>query len=184
MPERAEIEALVPWIHWQGGMRGKHNCDFAVCQIEPCPRLRAILDRVRDARDDDEAVKYAEVPLGPEMVVTRDDMFDARSPQDEDHEAVLWRCPKCHRVVAGAAEQMFCYAHRETGPITCEAWVPLSRSRSRDAARLGVALALEVGELRAKLKRAEAARSPQSEDHGPEPDALGGLPPSQPKEDQ
>jgi hypothetical protein len=26
--------------------------------------------------------------------------------------------------------------------------------------------------------------SPQGEDHGPEPDALGGLPPSQPKEDQ
>jgi hypothetical protein len=25
---------------------------------------------------------------------------------------------------------------------------------------------------------------PQGEDHGPEPDALGGLPPSQPKEDQ
>jgi hypothetical protein len=41
----AGIKALIPFVHWQGGMRGKHNCDFAVCQIEPCPQLRTILSR-------------------------------------------------------------------------------------------------------------------------------------------
>jgi len=41
----AGIKALIPFVHWQGGMRGKHNCDFAICQIEPCPQLRSLLSR-------------------------------------------------------------------------------------------------------------------------------------------
>lgn len=38
--------ATVPHIHWQGGTRGTHNCDFKDCNIAPCPQLREALSTV------------------------------------------------------------------------------------------------------------------------------------------
>jgi hypothetical protein len=112
MPDRAEIEAVARAM--RGVVLAGHASEWdelAVAAIDA-------LDRVRDARDDDEGL------------------------------------PDCEHGYFAAG-----------GTDTCPAC---------DAD------ALDYLERR----KAEAARSPQGEDHAPEPDALGGLPPSQPKEDQ
>lgn len=40
---REALREMVPHIHWQGGVRGTHNCDFEKCNIAPCPTLREAL---------------------------------------------------------------------------------------------------------------------------------------------
>src|SRR4051794_37327511 len=78
---RAEIEAVARELH----ARLAHLYSFAACESFAVPAITA-LDRVRDARGDDEADP---IQLGDQAAPEEGDWpRAARSPQDEDHEAL------------------------------------------------------------------------------------------------
>jgi hypothetical protein len=93
------LRSLIPFIHWQGGMRGKHNCDFEKCKIEPCPALRDALrssglaaqnqeglcDAFLGCGDDEWAGTYCKLRKGHDGPHSAH-YPAARSPQGEDHE--------------------------------------------------------------------------------------------------
>lgn len=62
------LEVLVPHIHWQGGMRGIHNCKFEECRIEPCPMLREALATDQSRSDPDALREAARQLLGQAMI--------------------------------------------------------------------------------------------------------------------
>jgi hypothetical protein len=96
MPERAEIEAARALLRAWDARELAHpehpatHRQWAGWMNEAADRLRTVLDRVRDARGDDEGrVKIP--PLcdrcGGDHYITEHDAPPARSPQGEDHEA-------------------------------------------------------------------------------------------------
>jgi hypothetical protein len=180
MPERAEIEAMARELR----AIVRDSFDTPAGRSDEFFRERAekILDRVCDARGDDEAeglriaLKRIAYGLEGEMGrydAPRDDTWWgrialealARFPQGEDHEALD---PPLSDRERKAIEDM----RAAVRIIGGEEPVPYDIR----------GMAAEVNRLRAVIARRSYVE--QGEDHGPEPDALGGLPPSQPKEDQ
>jgi hypothetical protein len=102
MPERAEIEAAAEAIRDTYVALGTRSGLFSVGLLDERSRIRiaeVILDRVRDARGDDEGPKVTVEPGRRPF----DPAKAARSPQSEDHETVVWVIPGDHRPTAADA---------------------------------------------------------------------------------